>query len=220
MFFLVGFAMLLCTMRCCGNKKSELKKQMKSAVKTGICEFVKAVARVTFAFIYFHVFIAILIAVLWPNIEPFFKTVSQGHVTKKVLLGVVKENLLPILVWGMLALTAFELFLRYFFEKDIDSVFDTISWMGNTVLALIGILTIFYVLYPKGIDVSDVQKCLCAESTVAQDANKYLWAEGFLMFFGVAILDFYKVLSGRNIKKRYRCQNSGCEIVEEISEDF
>ena len=219
MFFLIGAAMLLYGMRCRGNKKCELKNRIKSAIATGLCEFVKAVARVFFAFIYFHVFVAMMIAVLWRDIESFFETVLQGRANDLTLWSAGRHTLC-ILIVGVFFSIAFEFFLKNSFGNDADSVFETISWMGNTVLALIGILTIFYVLYPEGINGANENRCCCAETTLAQWANGYLWAEGFVMFFGVAILDFYKVLSGKNIKKRYRCQQSGCEIVEEISEDF
>ena len=155
-FFLVGVAILLYAMRCCRNEKCRLEKRIESVVEMALFEFVKAGTRALFAFIYFHIFVALMIAVLWRDIESFFETVLQGQVDRLTLV-VAGKHTLCILIAGFIFSKVYELFLKSCFGNDLEDVFETISWMGNTVLALIGILTIFYVLYPEGINGSDVK---------------------------------------------------------------
>ncbi len=211
----VCIALLLCVLWSGSGKQDGWIGRLKSVVKDALWEGTKAATRLLFAIIYFQVFVALLITVVWSDIYSFFETILQGQASVPVALEVILKHGSVILVAGMITLALYETFLKWSFGEDRESVFETIRWLGNTALALIGALGIYYAVYPEGIYVTAVSKCLCTTATLAQTAEGYLWAEAFLVFFGIAILDFYKVVTRKNYKTKYKCRHSGCEIVKE-----
>ena len=201
---------MLCILWHYRNRKLELFGKLKRSCIGALKALAKRTweffPEILFAFVYFHLFIVILIVLVWPNIRVFFDTVLQGQTSFWVIAKVVLKNGLLILLFGTAVLVLYEMLLRVAFGKDLDKVFKTVTWLGNTVLALIGILSIYYTVYPNGIYASVADECLCAEATLAKEANKYLWAEAFLMLFGLGILHFYKMLRNFDQEKQYMCQ--------------
>ena len=86
-------------------------------------------------------------------------------------------------------------------ENDMKRTLKTFHWFGNSVMAVIGALTIFYAIQNKA-------NVTGGGSKIAYFMNEKFWAISEAILFGLAVLDFYKVLVGEDETENKQIEDS------------